>query len=280
MVIRKLYSNALDEQGETTIQSSDISLDSLAGKSAIVLRSECFPTVRADRRNHFPAHTEACAHASPFVNASDALCHDHADSYRGIKFFDAKLPTLYRYDIFDEVTLTEDRTSRYEFELKEVVEMTIITAKDAGAITRRLSPGPYVDENYLSFGRQHSGVQMSDEFEAICRKSNERKPRNLNMAAIRWYPARGKTLQPTTFATLMRVQQSQLDKAVAFVQRIGFGDDFDAYPVNVVNWPGEGIYRGVREVGGGTTTPVNVVNWPGEGIYGEARDQSISISEE
>ncbi len=51
------------------------------------------------------------------------------------------------------------------------------------------------------------------------------------------------------------MQQSQLDKAVAFVKRIGFGDDFDNYPVRVVNWLGEGI-------------------------YGQAIDQSIYISKE
>ncbi len=84
------------------------------------------------------SQAEACVHSSPFVNAFDALGHNHAVFYRGIKVFDAKLPTLYRYNILDKVTLTEDRTLRYEFELKEAIEKAIITSKDPAFIAKCL----------------------------------------------------------------------------------------------------------------------------------------------
>ena len=42
MVVRELYSNALDEQGSTTIQSGELADYAIAGKTIIVLRSECF----------------------------------------------------------------------------------------------------------------------------------------------------------------------------------------------------------------------------------------------
>jgi hypothetical protein len=39
-------------------------------------------------------------------------------------------------------------------------------------------------------------------------------------------------------ATLMKVQQMQLEKAVEFVKRIGFDEDLDRSPIKVVTWLG------------------------------------------
>src|SRR5262249_24607141 len=135
MVVRELYSNALDEQGEASVLSSFPSPDALNGKTAIILRGECFLTVWNDRQKYFLSHAESRVHGSDFVDAFDALGHNHAVFYRGIKVFDTNLPTLYRYNLLEHVTLTEDRTLRYEFQLKEAVEKAIITSTDTSFIT-------------------------------------------------------------------------------------------------------------------------------------------------
>src|SRR3954469_18725256 len=62
------------------------------------------------------------------------------------------------------------------------------------------------------------------------------------MAAIRWYHARTQIKQPPVPARQTAVQQAQLEKAVAFVRKISLCDEFDRYPVEVMNWLGEGIY--------------------------------------
>jgi hypothetical protein len=246
MVVRELYSNALDENGEAMIQSGDIAEAALDGNSAIVLEGDCFVSVWENRQNYFLSQHEACVHTTQHVNSFDALGHNHAVFYRGIKVFDTSLPTLYRYNILDTVTLTEDRTLRYEFQLKEAVEKAIITSKDANYLTRSLTSGEYTFEHYLSFSDGHSGVQMSDEFKAVCRKLADRKPRDLNTGAIRWYQTRIKTFAPIIPATLTRVQQAQMDKAVAFVKRLGF-DGLEEYPITVVNWLGENIYGHAKD---------------------------------
>jgi hypothetical protein len=242
MVVRELYSNALDESGDTMIDSSPISEDDFPGRTAIVLRGDCFLSVWESRQNYFLSQAEARVHTSPFVNAFDALGHNHAAFYRGIKVFDTRLPTLYRYNILDKVDLTEDRTLKYEFQLKEAIEKSIITSTDPDYISACLTAGEYTFEGYLGFNSQHSSITMSDEFKSVCRKLKERRPRNLNMSAVRWYDSRVKTFQPMTVATLTKVQQAQLDKASAFIKRIGFADEFERYSVQVVNWLGEGIY--------------------------------------
>ena len=242
MVVRELYSNALDENGDTMIQTGEFSEDDIIGKTAITLRGDCFLDIWENRQNYFLSQAEACAHSSTYINAFDSLGHNHAVFYRGIKVFDTKHPTLFRYNLLDKVTLTEDRTLKYEFQLKEAMEKAIITSKDATFISASLTSGEYTFEDYLGFSCLHYDIEMSEEFKMICQNLNERKPRNMNTAAIRWYQSRAKSLQPMIHATLTRVQQSQLEKAIAFVKRIGFGSDFDKYPVIVVNWLGEGIY--------------------------------------
>jgi hypothetical protein len=246
MVVRELYNNALDEHGETMLQSGDLAENNLVGRTAIVLRGQLFLDVWENRQQYFLSQVESRVHGSEFVDAFDALGRNTAVFYRGIKVFDTTLPTLFRYNILDKVTLTEDRTLRYEFHLKEAVEKAIITSSDSAFITQCLTAGEYRFENYLSFSDSHSAVQMSDEFKSVCRKLGDQKPQNLNMAAIRWYETRARSFQPVIPATLTKVQQAQLDRAVSFVKKIGLRDDFDDYPVTVVNWLGEGIYGQVK----------------------------------
>ena len=152
------------------------------------------------------------------MNAYDALGHNHAVFYRGIKIYDSLKPTLYRYNLLDKVTLTEDRTLKYSFYLSEAVEKSIITSNDENYIVMALTAGELFYEGSLSFTESYSEIPISDEFKAMCRTLNER-PRNLNMAAIRWYQQRTQSLQPLTLANLSNVQKMQLDKAVKFVKK-------------------------------------------------------------
>lgn len=240
MVVRELYSNALDEQGETTVQHRDPV--GLEGKTAITLHGESFLSVWENRQRYFLSAEERCHHRSAFVDAYDSLGHNHAVFYRGIKIHDTQLPTLHRYNLIDKVTLTEDRTLRYQFHLSEAVEKSIISSDDPAFIAKALTAGERYYEGTLGFCDTHSSVPMSDAFRSVCSKLNARRPKGLNMAAIRWYQARTMSSQPLTQAKLTAVQQMQLSRAVAFVKRIGFDEDLDRYPVRVVNWLGEGVY--------------------------------------
>lgn len=246
MVVRELYSNALDEAGETHIQNGAPEPGTLDGKTAIILRGDCFLTVWNERQKFFLSQMEARIHASRYADAFDALGDNRAVFYRGIKVFETTMPTLFRYNLLEKVTLTEDRTLRYEFQMKEAIEKSIIASNDATFIARSLTAGEYRFEHYLSFSDTHSEVTMSEEFKAVCRKLGERKPRDLNMGAIRWYQARAKTFQPIIPVTLTKVQQTQMDKAIAFVKRLGFVD-LDNFEIIVTNWLGEGIYGQAKD---------------------------------
>jgi hypothetical protein len=98
----------------------------------IALRGECFLDVWNDRASYFlDTEKERPVHSSPYVDAYASNRHNHAVFYRGIKIWDSPSPTLYRYNIKDNVTLTEDRTLKYAFQFTEALEKALITSTDA-----------------------------------------------------------------------------------------------------------------------------------------------------
>ncbi|WP_020473619.1 hypothetical protein [Zavarzinella formosa] len=214
----------------------------MPGQTAIVLHGVSFLTVWENRNQYFLSDKEHCLHGSPYVDAFGRGSHNHAVFYRGIKVHDARLPALFRYNRRDKVTLTEDRTLKYSFHMNEAIEKSVITSQDQNFIMKVLTAGEFFHEGQLTFVEQYPSLEMSDSFRAVCRKLNERRPRGLNMGAIRWYQNRTQSSQPLTPAKLTNVQQKQLDKAMAFVGKIGFGDDLERYPASVVNWLGDGVY--------------------------------------
>jgi hypothetical protein len=241
MVVRELYSNALDEQGSTSVQSGPLQAAVLAGHTAITLRGDCFLQVWNDRHRYFLAN-EQKVHGSAFVDAYDSLGHNHTVFYRGIKVYDTQKPTLYRYNLLENVTLTEDRTLRYTWHLNEAIEKAIITSRDPAFIGKMLTAGDGSYESGLTFFESYANLTLSDEFKVACRKLTEKKPRNVNKAALRWYQNRTQMMLPLVPARLTKVQQVQLAKAIEFIKQIGFGDELDRYPVEVVNWLGEGHF--------------------------------------
>ena len=87
------------------------------GETAIVLRGGDFLNVWEHRIHYFLSDGEHCLHRSSHVDAYEANGHNHAVFYRGIKIHDTRLPTLFRYNLRDTVTLTEDRAARIDAEL-------------------------------------------------------------------------------------------------------------------------------------------------------------------
>ena len=239
MVVRELYSNALDEGGRTDLVEGSLSAD--AGRTIIVLRGHCFTDVWKDRDSYFlDLGKEQPIQRSAFVDVYGCNQPGRSVFYRGIKIHETTAPTLYRYNLIDNVVLTEDRTLKYEFQLREALERTLITCTDKKILHRSLTT-KNTFESDLPFNSSHSGVEMSEEFMACCAYLAERLPEGANRAAVRFYQNRTQTKQSLTPAILSSVQQMQLDKAIAFVEGIGCWN-LTAFPIHVVRWLGEGHY--------------------------------------
>jgi hypothetical protein len=127
MVVRELYSNALDENGKTVLATAPLCDRNYAGNTIIILHGEPFVEVWSNRAYYFISEDELPCCDSPYVAAYEALGHNHSMFYRGIKIHDTERPTLYRYNLKNGITLTEDRTLCYPFQMREALEKAIIT---------------------------------------------------------------------------------------------------------------------------------------------------------
>jgi hypothetical protein len=242
MVVRELYSNALDEGGKTLMAESAICDKHFSGQTIITLHGEAFTEVWCNRSEFFIAPDEDPVHNTPFASAFNRSGDSSAVFYRGIKVHDAEQRPLYRYNLKDKITLTEDRTLKYQFQMREALEKAIITSHDPEFIVASLTCGEDYLEGKLQFADSYASISPSAEFLEACGKLNARKPRGVNEAALRWYRKRTQTKEPLVPVDLSPVQQKQLDKAISFIKSLGFADALDDYPINVVSWLGEDVY--------------------------------------
>ncbi len=242
MVVRELYSNAKDEQGETVVSREELTSIEHQDMTIIALRGQCFVDVWHDRGRHFlQVDQERPVVTSDYCDAYPTTAANNSVFYRTIRIHDTDCPTLYKYNLIGRVTLTEDRTLRYNFQMSEAIERTIITSTNSEFISRCLTSGDEFHEGWLTYSDSHHGVEMSDEFVAICSDLLDRMPENVNKHAINFFKCRTQTEVMMTPAAMTRVQQMQMDKAIGFVKQIGF-PDLDRFPMQVVRWLGENVY--------------------------------------
>ena len=108
MVVRELYSNALDEGGQTVVGRDDLVSVAHDGRTVIALQGQCFLDVWRDRSRHFLAlEQERAIVKSAYANAYLSPNSGNSVFYRGIRIHDTTMPTVYKYNLVDTVTLTE-----------------------------------------------------------------------------------------------------------------------------------------------------------------------------
>jgi hypothetical protein len=91
MVVRELYSNALDEGGSTSLANGPIE-SGLAGQTHIALYGEPFVEVWNNRGQYFIASGEAPMVSTPHADAYEAGGHCHAMFFRGIRVHEPERP--------------------------------------------------------------------------------------------------------------------------------------------------------------------------------------------
>ncbi len=125
---RELYANTLDENGETFIcdLTSEGTLRvqgvSVAPKicTHIIVEGEAFVQEYLEREKTFlPDALRQQESSSPVQQFDRPAKHIY---WRGMRVHDLKEPSLYTYNILAPIDLTEDRTAKYEFQIKQQIE--------------------------------------------------------------------------------------------------------------------------------------------------------------
>lgn len=181
---RELYSNTLDEGG--TIQVDALAPDAGWGNTYITVIHDEFAEIAENKNEYFKEDK---------TNAiqSGTLGHIHPGDtsnslfYKGIRVAELNQPTLNAYDISKagfHLELTEDRTVKYSWEVKQNITALILGCDDV-EVVRKAITAPYTSFEYgLDFNDAgHCGVEPSEAFfKAVEMESNTK---GVNKSAVK-----------------------------------------------------------------------------------------------
>lgn len=139
---RELESNTRDEGGETSIHfllNFKPIVPSTGHTLFIVGPSHSFAEIYGNRDKYFLP--EASREYELYKSHSIEIFRRPSDAiyYRGIRIFELKKPSIFTYNILRPIELTEDRTAKYEWDLKSAVQAFLANQEDRGIINQLLN---------------------------------------------------------------------------------------------------------------------------------------------
>ncbi len=167
---RELESNTRDEQGFTTF--ADVAeVGGLTGRTLIIVNGKAFDEVYQDRDTIFLPGALTVREDSAEVQVfNENSKHIY---WRGVRVFDLELPSIYTYNIVKDLTITEDRTIKYMYEVQAVIAAHVAKSKDSRLINSVVSAdGDKFFEGRLDF--DYTYASPSDEFKEVIAKKKYR----------------------------------------------------------------------------------------------------------
>lgn len=234
MAFRELGSNARDEGGEYF--ESDTVPECGDDETVIVVDWDEFDTVFQDR--HL-----VLLETTPFYRNRHIEIRHGAKNYvyyRGVRIHRTNRPLKYTYNLLDNITLTEDRSAKYEFQIAHRLQQGLALCDDEEVLRTVMTAGPNFQEFYLTFSDDNNPSQTFLQLAAKLRSSME-GIHDVNQSVIKL--ARQKnmaSLGPAESVALSSVEQQRFDKAKAFLTAAGY--DMEKYEIVVLEDLGAGVH--------------------------------------
>jgi hypothetical protein len=226
---RELACNCMDEGGDT--YETEVEPQAVAGKTVVVVKGEAFETEHFNRGNNI-LQDEA------FISIGDSLEIRHGQSshiyYRGIRVHDTSQRTMYRYNVLSDLSLTEDRIAKGS--PNYIIARALMLCDDQNLLEQVLG----ANDDWLehSFDYHGWGTTPSAAFIDAVGALVQDKVAIVNRSALQvWRDFTNKKLDMEEIK-LTNIEQQKLDKAIAFVERNGYG--VTQYPIKVVEALGSG----------------------------------------
>lgn len=166
---RELHSNTLDEGGKT-FESGVVTWE-YPGNTVFVVSGDAYEQAYRDRDSVFLPNAltkrEGDDRVQVFNEPSKHLY------WRGIRVFDLEKPSVYTYNILDDVTLTEDRTLKFVWDAQSKIAAYIARSKDQKLINAVAS----ADADKFFEGRldwDYAYTSPSAEFKEVVAKKKAR----------------------------------------------------------------------------------------------------------
>jgi hypothetical protein len=236
---RELYCNCMDEKGEVYLNEADTALDRTANETTIVINGSKFETIHETK-------SDFILESNPIFTTKGLEIHFGESQflfYKGIRIYKLNNPSLYTYNLTDKVDLTEDRTLKYYWtELtniaKALVKVDLIHLLDKILFSKDKF------EDDLDFYRRD--LEPCKEFIDYATTHVKKRSQGIN-PTLRKYVLVNLNLDELLYEELKlnEIQKLTLTKSVNFCKLMGF--EIDKYPIKVVKTLGNNVLGQARK---------------------------------
>lgn len=227
---RELYSNCLDEGGEIYLSDDIPAAD--GGRTIIAVSGGDFIEQYHARNNIFIAKDER-----PLEKFDLAEIYEgRGIYYRGVKVKE-QVVTLRKYNILSKIDLTEDRTAKYDFQLKEAIACTVAKSSDRMLI-ERVATAEYNDcfEGEINF--DCVSEKPSAEFMDVVGWLAKNKMSDLNDDARKLYERFSPKVEIQS-VEISETEKAQLGRALDLCKKLGF--PASNYHIDIYETLGDGV---------------------------------------
>ena len=213
MVYRELYSNTIDEGGEVF----PCEMQAAPRPDFTNIYVSGLDQIHLERAKHFIMPEEESLLGNAKVQAFKGP--SNAVFYRGIQVYLLPKLTMLKYNILEQISLTEDRTAKDIWSAKSIIaRMLCESLRDKVLIEKILCCGPAFFEHDFDF--DWSNVNYSEEFldTALALWKAGKEVNESAMVAVR--RERATAVEPKP-AELTHVEQKMLARALDFLRSIG-----------------------------------------------------------
>ena len=228
---RELHSNCLDEGGK--VYKSNYVPEPQPGKTIIAVKGDLFEEQYENRSAIFIGGGERPIMESPFAEVYSG----NGVHYRRVRVKDS-CSCLFKYNILADVTLTEDRTAKYDFQVLRSIGETIATSQNQLLIERFVTlKWDECLEGQIDYTDVES-VPSAAFLDTVARVNRERKA-DLKSSALALYKKHVKTDVKNDPVVLSDFEKKQLFKACELAEKLGF--PVHEYPINAYTTLGDGV---------------------------------------
>ncbi|QYW02158.1 hypothetical protein CPT_Sonora_055 [Stenotrophomonas phage Sonora] len=230
--LRELYCNCMDEKGEVYEVDESVDVGVSQYETVILVEGRAISDVWAERSTIFLSKPPAIVSEGVDIHlgASRFLF------YRGIRVMKLEKPSQFTYNIKRRLDLTEDRTLKYPWMATSHIDATWAEAEDVRLLEAAITAPEGTLEHDLSFG----GAVPSEEFLGLMIEMRRmRRPFSVKAWGVAKTWAMDRIINEFEETELNELDRRRLDKAIGFVERIGF--PVREYPIRVTSALGPGV---------------------------------------
>lgn len=234
--IREIYCNCIDEPNAAIYEAEDDQATFPLGNQTIITVTGEKVMAEWSKREDFILTSK------PF-EIINSIVEIHAGAskfvyYKGIRVLEMDEPSQFTYNILRKTELTEDRTMKYSWEVRQIIREVAMKTIDSRVIEKLV----IAPEGYAEHKMNMEGVLPSEKFlEVVARFAKERKP-GLNQSALhvcRTFAMERLQDSDEDFINLNTVDTMRLVKAIQFCRFLEF--NVDEYPIKVSEYLGDSI---------------------------------------